>query len=568
MQTLTRFARPALIVLGGAVMVLGLLLVWGGVTTRQAVESAQQAAVEHAAELATELQVIQVALDSSIVQQAAIRLVADGRLSDGSLLDAVRAAGIDQPRSVQVFDTVLEDIELGEYPQPDFTVLEMLLEARRTGSAVPEVHAPAGRTPHLALARRLENDGAAHGILLLRLPVDALLSRVEQPDELHYLALSQGRGQARTELWEQGQRPMREPARQAVANSRLWLEWHHATSAPATSLRAAGITVLFGLVLLLIALRGPDLGPQLAALRTRLPTLGRLRRGLAVPKVRLTSTGSKAPAAPQPEELPLSDGLDWDMSDAPVAQDQPAGSSSSEKEPSAGLERDQGLASDDSDAGDDFDVPLPFPDEEASASEPETAEEDPGLALEEEDSLDQPVADAPVTADRPAEPSANEAAVAEPESPAPPAKRNKGRKRGGELSPSGRPSPVDSRLFTDAGILGRFEAGLDPRSATLIGQALGDLAGNRGIDRMVVGRDARLHGPVLTAGLINGLRSSGIDVLDIGAGAAPILDYAVRESSGMSGVLVTGSHLPADWNGFRITLDGKLLSGSDVHALQ
>ena len=98
----------------------------------------------------------------------------------------------------------------------------------------------------------------------------------------------------------------------------------------------------------------------------------------------------------------------------------------------------------------------------------------------------------------------------------------------------------------------------------MIGQAIGSEARSRGIEQVVVARDGRLYGAVLLSALSQGLRAAGIHVIDIGAVPTPTLHFAAAELTQGSGIMVTGSHHPPEWNGFRIRLAGQPLQDADV----
>ncbi|WP_210398233.1 phosphomannomutase/phosphoglucomutase [Motiliproteus sediminis] len=100
-----------------------------------------------------------------------------------------------------------------------------------------------------------------------------------------------------------------------------------------------------------------------------------------------------------------------------------------------------------------------------------------------------------------------------------------------------------------------------------IGLAIGTEAQQQGEDTIVVGADGRLSGPEMTAALTQGLRDTGIDVLDIGMVPTPVLYYGTHVLDSTSGVMVTGSHNPADYNGFKIVIKGKTLANEDIQAL-
>ena len=84
---------------------------------------------------------------------------------------------------------------------------------------------------------------------------------------------------------------------------------------------------------------------------------------------------------------------------------------------------------------------------------------------------------------------------------------------------------------------------------------------------IVVGRDGRLSGPDMVGALIDGLRSTGMDVIDIGAVPTPVVYFGCYHLNTGSGISVTGSHNPPDYNGFKIVLGGETLSEDAIQAL-
>ena len=101
-----------------------------------------------------------------------------------------------------------------------------------------------------------------------------------------------------------------------------------------------------------------------------------------------------------------------------------------------------------------------------------------------------------------------------------------------------------------------------------IGQAVGSEAASRGLTGIVIGRDGRLSGPDLSAALAAGIQSTGIDVIDIGMVATPMLYYAAYQWTNYSGVMVTGSHNPPDYNGLKMVLGGETLYGDTIQGLR
>lgn len=101
----------------------------------------------------------------------------------------------------------------------------------------------------------------------------------------------------------------------------------------------------------------------------------------------------------------------------------------------------------------------------------------------------------------------------------------------------------------------------------LIGRAIGSAAAERGLKQVVFGRDGRLSGPELGQALVQGLREAGMDVIDVGMVPTPVLYYAAYELTGGTGVVLTGSHNPPQYNGIKMMLGGDTLSGEAITAL-
>ncbi len=100
-----------------------------------------------------------------------------------------------------------------------------------------------------------------------------------------------------------------------------------------------------------------------------------------------------------------------------------------------------------------------------------------------------------------------------------------------------------------------------------IGLAIGSEADSIGQQTLVVGADGRISSPDVLDSLVAGLLASGRDVINIGTVPTPVLYFATHNSDTQSGVMVTGSHNPADYNGFKIVLDGRTLVESDIQRL-
>ncbi len=109
---------------------------------------------------------------------------------------------------------------------------------------------------------------------------------------------------------------------------------------------------------------------------------------------------------------------------------------------------------------------------------------------------------------------------------------------------------------------------LTPEIVTQIGQAIGSEAAAQNQPKVVIARDGRLSGPELLEALSDGLQAAGREVIDIGMVPTPILYFATHYLKTGSGVMLTGSHNPPDYNGLKIMIGGNALSGEAVKALK
>ncbi|MDD5577695.1 MAG: phosphomannomutase/phosphoglucomutase [Methylobacter sp.] len=101
-----------------------------------------------------------------------------------------------------------------------------------------------------------------------------------------------------------------------------------------------------------------------------------------------------------------------------------------------------------------------------------------------------------------------------------------------------------------------------------IGRALGTDAKNQGCKAVVIGRDGRTSSPYLAEALAKGLVSTGQNVLDIGMVPTPVLYFVAQHTEGRSGVMVTGSHNPAEYNGLKMVINGETLAGERIQQLR
>jgi phosphomannomutase/phosphoglucomutase len=120
------------------------------------------------------------------------------------------------------------------------------------------------------------------------------------------------------------------------------------------------------------------------------------------------------------------------------------------------------------------------------------------------------------------------------------------------------------KAYDIRGIIGKT---LDEGVARSIGHAFGLAAAAKGERSVVIGRDGRLSGPDLSAALAQGLQTAGVDVIDLGVVATPMVYFGTQVLATRSGIMVTGSHNPPDYNGFKMVLKGEAIHGASITAL-
>lgn len=126
---------------------------------------------------------------------------------------------------------------------------------------------------------------------------------------------------------------------------------------------------------------------------------------------------------------------------------------------------------------------------------------------------------------------------------------------------------VPSSIFRAYDIRGIIDSTLTTDTAYWIGRAVGSESIAKGESNVVVGRDGRLSGPDMAQALIQGLLDCGCHVTDLGMVPTPVLYFATHMLEASSGVMVTGSHNPPDYNGFKIVIAGDTLANERITAL-
>ncbi len=123
-------------------------------------------------------------------------------------------------------------------------------------------------------------------------------------------------------------------------------------------------------------------------------------------------------------------------------------------------------------------------------------------------------------------------------------------------------------IFRAYDIRGIVEETLTSEIVFQIGQAFGSEARAMGQPQVVMGRDGRLSGPKLRIALSNGLQAAGCEVIDIGQVPSPVLYFATHHFNTGTGIMITGSHNPPEYNGLKMMLGGDTLSGETIQNLK
>ena len=134
-------------------------------------------------------------------------------------------------------------------------------------------------------------------------------------------------------------------------------------------------------------------------------------------------------------------------------------------------------------------------------------------------------------------------------------------------NPAQVPPKFPDSIFRAYDIRGTVPEFLNAETAYWLGRAIGSQSLAQDEPNVSVGRDGRLSGPELVEQLIKGLADSGCHVSDVGLVPTPALYYAANVLAGKSGVMLTGSHNPANYNGFKIVIAGDTLANEQIQAL-
>lgn len=127
---------------------------------------------------------------------------------------------------------------------------------------------------------------------------------------------------------------------------------------------------------------------------------------------------------------------------------------------------------------------------------------------------------------------------------------------------------MNPNIFREYDIRGVVEDDLPSDVVRTLGRAFGTHAARSGAKTCALGRDCRLSSPRLGGEFAEGLMAAGLEVIDVGQVPTPVLYFAVHHFRADAGVMVTGSHNPAEYNGFKVQVGPSSLYGAQILALR
>ncbi|MEM1080263.1 MAG: phosphomannomutase/phosphoglucomutase [Pseudomonadota bacterium] len=422
----------------------------------------------------------------------------------------------------------------------------MLVTARDQGTAPAQVHFAGTPDEYIAFSQRIVRQGPARGaeqtvaqepidgvdwldenpidsplaVMFIGLPVSAVANQIQMPLDIDGLALVQsGSGPSFTMRSLGSALPDRAPSL-PVADSLFELQWYKSTVfGPLSIVQLAGIG-LVGVLLIALGVVAQKRYPVTASAST------------APASTETEKQAAPAEVQPAPSSMIAQDDEvdDLDLPDIELDQKEdllPDGEVRRGSQPERILDAPELSA-----GGDEFSA--------APGFDPDAPEDDPGLIR----MLQSLVEDGKT---KPAEAAPSQATVNEV-----------------PIEKISIPLPSIFRAYDIRGVVGET---LDTEKAYAIGRAIGSEAHDRGLTQIAIARDGRLSGAELLAATARGLQDCGLQVIDVGAVPTPVLYFAANQLSTGSGVMITGSHNPPDYNGFKIMLGGEALSGDAITAL-
>ncbi len=126
---------------------------------------------------------------------------------------------------------------------------------------------------------------------------------------------------------------------------------------------------------------------------------------------------------------------------------------------------------------------------------------------------------------------------------------------------------MNKNIFREYDIRGIYPSDLNEQSIALIGDAISQKCFSENVDHLMIGRDGRLSGETLMQALAESIINNGINVTNIGLVTSPLLYFAAKQINSKSGIMVTGSHNPKEYNGIKMVVNDKPVSGQEIYQL-
>ncbi len=126
---------------------------------------------------------------------------------------------------------------------------------------------------------------------------------------------------------------------------------------------------------------------------------------------------------------------------------------------------------------------------------------------------------------------------------------------------------MQSNIFREYDIRGVVDQDFDDQDIITLGKAIGTYLDSHGVKKITLGRDCRTHGPRIRQALVEGMLSTGLNILDIGVCTSPLLYYSVYQFEVEGGVMITASHNPPEYNGFKVMLGKTTIYGAEIRKL-
>ncbi len=127
---------------------------------------------------------------------------------------------------------------------------------------------------------------------------------------------------------------------------------------------------------------------------------------------------------------------------------------------------------------------------------------------------------------------------------------------------------INPHIFREYDVRGLVGEDLTPETVTLLGRGFGSYAWRQGVRTVTLGRDCRLSSPLFRDAILEGLLSTGLDVIDVGVVPTPLLYYSIQKAGADGGVMITGSHNPPDFNGFKLCIGPSSIYGEKIQELR